>query len=309
MASEAETLSTLEKITDQVWRFAPQVGELLANDQTVREYSTARLSGGNGMVPARVERIESICRDTVSRLFGLSYSTSVDLDLAAVNIVDHHQLLNHPLLLGTNVIGNAGDLIGGGVNRPIVTFSCGNVTPRNEYMRRGFRLAGRDIPYFSSRERHDVVGTLPVREFDFVQRLVDHGEWSHLSADDRAFLEDFEATLNALDRSRCASHADQLSLAVHATWPMLFDETIRPGLRPLLYLPIEEVARQYLADLLAHDDNFLVDSLIDPRLAADVIEEFNGVQTAWNRGAARTSSGGEIPVRTSRYGCGWTGVG
>ncbi len=66
-------------------------------------------------------------------------------------------------------------------------------------MRRGFRFAGRDIPYFSSRERHDVVGTLPVREFDFVQRLIDHGEWSYLNADEQVFLEDFEATLNALD--------------------------------------------------------------------------------------------------------------
>ena len=68
---------------------------------------------------------------------------------------------------------------------------------------------------------------------------------------------------------------------------MLFDEAIRPGLRPLLYLPIEEVARRYLAELLAHDDNFLVDSLIDPRHAADVIDEFNGVQTAWDRAAGR----------------------
>ena len=287
MVGDAETLGTLERLTDQIRRFAPHVGELLGNDQTVREYATARLSGGSGMVPQRVERIEAICRDMIARLFGAGYATSAELDLGAVNIVDHHQLLNHPLLLGTNVIASAGDLLGGGAGRPIVTFSCSNVTPRNEYMRRGVRLAGRDIPYFSSRERHDAVLALPVREFDFVRRLADHGEWSRLDADERDFIEDFEATLNAVDRSRCASHADQISLAVHATWPMLFDETLRPGLRPLLYLPIEEVAGRYLAELLAQDDNFLVESLIDPRLATDVIEEFNGVQTAWDRAAGR----------------------
>ncbi|HEX9993476.1 MAG TPA: hypothetical protein VGB14_11155 [Acidimicrobiales bacterium] len=238
-------------------------------------------------VERRQRLVARAAQRVADRAFGADPAVSVEAaDCRAVNIVDHHQVLNHPLLLGTNIISNASRLLAGDRRRPIVTFSCANVTPSNAYMRNGFRFRGRGVPYFSARESHDAMYLAAVRPFDFVERLQAMGRWVEFEPADRDFLVDHQAFLNHLDYSHCAGHRDQLAVVVRATWPLLFDCSVRAAVPDLLYLNAEEVTRDCLVELLS-GDSFVGATLLEPGLRAQVVERFRGVTVAWDEAAGK----------------------
>lgn len=263
----------------------PVIAPYFSDDTPLGEYS-ARLRPGapHPVHRARQETLARAARQVARQAFGtLAGPAAVEAaDLRAVNIVDHHQLLNHPLLLGTNLIANASRLLGPADGRPIVTFSCSNIAPGNYYLRGGFRFRGRPVPYFSAREHRDVIYYAPSRTFDFVERLRSTGRWHEFAPADRDFLVDYQNLLTKLDYAPGDRHKDQLAVALRATWPLLF----RKPVPELLYLNAEEVTRNLLIELLGQD-NHIVDALVDPRLRAAVLDAFRGVVVAWDEAAGK----------------------
>ncbi|MER7168607.1 hypothetical protein ABT336_21380 [Micromonospora sp. NPDC000207] len=268
----------LELAVEQIKRYVPIIAPYYADPTPLGEYSAGLRHRPRHQVHAhRQEQLARAARRVATATFGADAPVVEAADLTAVNIVDHHQLLNHPLLLGTNVIANAARLLHGDVTRPIVTFSCSNVPPSNYYLRNGFQFRGRRVAYFSHSEYRDVIYHAPSRTFDFVSRLRRGGRLAEFTPADRDFLVHYEEILNKLGPGDRDRHRDQIAMALRATWPMLF----RQPVPELLYLNAEEVTRNLLIELLA-GDNHIAAALLDPVLRDDVLDTFRGVVVAWD---------------------------
>ncbi|WP_030986602.1 hypothetical protein [Streptomyces sp. NRRL S-1813] len=287
---EQRVRQAVDAVVGQLRTYVPDMAPYFEDDRPLGEYAKA-LSPTSGVAPEHAERQELIAtcvRRVLRRAFGPGGPADAVTarDIRAVNIVDHHQVLNHPLLLGTNIIANAGRLLSDGPAAPIVTLSCSNVNPSNHYMRNGFRFRGVDIPYFSAKEHRDVMYYLRPRTFDFVQRLHSLKRWSGFAPADQDFLEEYQHLLNGLDHSASPGHRDQLATVVHGTWPRLFSEELRPRLPDLLYAGAEDVARESLIELLA-EESYLSEALLDPVPRQRVLDTFRGVVVAWDEAAGK----------------------
>ncbi len=283
--TDSQAAANLAAVVEQLRRYVPIIAPYFTDGTTLGEHS-ARLRAGmpHPVHAARQEMLARAARRVSAQAFGIgSWATGITAaDLRAVNIVDHHQLLNHPLLLGTNVIADVSRLLGDPGNRPIVTFSCSNIAPGNYYLRNGFRFRGHQVAYFSAREYRDVIYYAPHRTFDFVERLRKAGRWTGFGPGDQNFLGDYQRLLNGLDYTHCARHKDQLAVALRATWPMLF----RTAVPELLYLNAEDVTRHLLIELLG-SENHIADAILEPGLRGDVLDTFRGIVVAWDEQAGK----------------------
>ncbi|MEU2556522.1 hypothetical protein ABZ589_33415 [Streptomyces sp. NPDC013313] len=281
--------ASLGEIVGQIRRYVPAMAPYFEIEAPLGAYAAGLHPTGVDPVHAvRQERIAAAVGRVLRRALGPA-APAVPVgaaDVRAVNIVDHHQLLNHPLLLGTNVIANADRLAGAGPRRPIVTLSCSNVAPGNHYMRGGFRYRGETIGYFGAKEHRDAMYCAPARPFDFVERLRALRRWDRFGPDDQDFLAGYQATLNGLDFTHTSRHRDQIAVALRATWPLLFSPALRPRLPDLLYATMEDVTRECLPDLLA-EDNPLSAALLDASFRGRVLDAFRGITVAWDEAAGK----------------------
>ncbi|WP_345033937.1 hypothetical protein [Streptomyces sannanensis] len=286
---EKRVRGSLDAIVGQIRQYVPSMAPYFEIDRPLGEYAAGLQPARVGPVHAdRQEAVARAVRQVLRQAFGpAAAEVSVDAsDVRAINIVDHHQLLNHPLLLGTNIIANADRLVGGGGRRPIVTFSCSNVPPSNHYMRNGFQFRGEAIPYFKAKEHRDAMYYTSVRSFDFVERLRALKRWERFKSDDQAFLIEYQGLLNGLDYSHTNRHRDQLAVALRRTWPMLFSQELRRDVPELLYANSEDVARECLVELLA-GENFLSAALFDAEFRQHVLDAFRGIVVAWDEAAGK----------------------
>lgn len=282
------TRARIDALINDIVKYVPPMGPYFRCGLPLQDYSlTLKRHGAHSAHRTRRQSLARAVSETLTSGRGPNGKTMPMVSsLEAVNIVDHHQLLNHPLLLGTNVIANADGIMSATTRRPVVVFSCSNVSPTNAYMRSGFQFAGQSIPYFSAREGHDAIYFTPPREFDFVERLRTLKRWRRFTPSQQAFLGAYQTHLNSLDYSQARSHRDQLSIAVQETWPHLFDPELRRGLPDLLYANAEDVARQALMELLP-TSNVISEMLFEPGLRNQVLEDLRGNVVAWDEAAGR----------------------
>jgi hypothetical protein len=281
--------ASIDATVAQFRRYVPLMAPYFDDQATLREHS-ARLAPTATRPPhaTRLELLARVAGEVARRAFGPSAllpEISAE-DVRAINIVDHHQLLNHPLLLGTNVIANASRLLGDGPRRPILTFSCANVAPANYYLRNGFCFAGKPVAYFSAKEYQDVMYHLDARRYDFVERLHATKRWREFTPGQQGFLVSYQELLAGLDTAHTTRHRDQLALALRSSWPLLFHPDIRADVPELLYLNAEEVTRDCLLTLLAQE-NHLAESLFDPVFRRTVLDRFRGIVVAWDEAAGK----------------------
>ncbi|GHH78992.1 hypothetical protein GCM10018793_30600 [Streptomyces sulfonofaciens] len=281
---------SLDSVVGQIRTYVPVMAPYFEDDRPLGDYAHG-LRTAPDVAPEHAQRQQQIAhsvRRVLQRSFGPGGPAArVTVEsIRVTNIVDHHQVLNHPLLLGTNIIGNAARLLSEEAPGPIVTLSCSNVNPSNAYMRNGFRFRGTDIPYFSAKEHRDVMYYLRPRPFDFVQRLHRMKRWAGFTPADKEFLEEYQSLLNGLDHSRGSRHRDQLASVVQATWPLLFSRELRPRVPDLLYANAEDVAREALIEVLAQE-NFLSEALFDAEQRQHVLDTFRGVVVAWDEAAGK----------------------
>ncbi|MDO0929506.1 hypothetical protein QQY24_30425 [Streptomyces sp. TG1A-8] len=286
---EKQVRASLDEIVGQIRRYVPSMAPYFEIGASLGEYAAELHPAHVDPVhAARQGRFAAAVGRVLAQAFGPAAPANpvTAADVRAVNIVDHHQLLNHPLLLGTNIIANADRLTGAGPRRPVITLSCSNVAPGNHYMRGGFRYRGETVAYFAAKEHRDAMYYAPVRPFDFVERLRALKRWSRFGPDEQEFLTGYQATLNGLDHAHTHRHRDQLAVALRATWPLLFSPALRPRLPELLYATMEDVTRECLLDLLP-EDNALSAALLDASFRGRVLDAFRGITVAWDEAAGK----------------------
>lgn len=277
----------LDEIINQIRTYVPLIEPYYSDSRTVLDYSRHLRKAPVSVVHRERQRLLlDVVRRVVDETYGGDLSRDIgSREIGSLNIVDHHQLFNNPLLLGTNIIPNADRILNGAVpgddRKVIVTVSCANIAPGNDYLRGGFRFRGRQVRYFSAREYKDVIYFMPQRRFDFVERLKSRSLLDEFDSEDQHFLHEYQDILNGLPLRQSDGHKEQIASAIRCTWPMLFGRDVRARVPELAYITGEDLATCALSTLLK-EDNFLSRVIFDAGFRSTALEQLRGVVVAWN---------------------------
>jgi len=282
--SNAEKLSENERLIRQIKKYSPQLGGLFDMHVSLRDYS-ASLYKFNP--PAEHLRRQEIIRkklaEKIEKLFGVGAMKGLKVNLSgalAFNIADHHQVLNHPFLVSSNIISSVGKFLQEEKQEAIVVISSGDVPPNNFFSRNGFTFHNHKVPIFSNSERESVSYYLPKRDFDFIAKLKVADLWRQFTPEEQKFLSAERDRIVSYDYSRCRDYNDQISLIIKNSWPYLFAPDLRKTLPELIFITQEELVTECLIELLA-EDNILSRCLFDREFRAEVLDNFRGIVVAW----------------------------
>jgi|GEM_PF-1442258 len=282
--SDAAKLAENEKLIQQTKKYSPQLGELFDRHVSLSEYS-ASLYDFNP--PAeylkRQELIKEKLTTKIKQLFGVDAIQKLKINFSgalAFNIADHHQVLNHPFLISSNVISSVSKFLQPKKSEAIVVISSGDVPPNNFFSRNGFTFHGRKVPIFSNSEREFVSYYIPKRDFNFIEKLKLADRWREFNSEEQDFLLAEYEKISGYDYSHCANYNDQISVIIKNTWPALFVPEIRKNLPELIYITQEELVTECLIDLLT-DDNIVSRCLFDSVFRTEVVNNFRGIVVTW----------------------------
>ncbi len=268
----------------QIKEYCPLLGDFFSLPGSLKEYSESIYNfKKNQVYIKRQEELKTRVVKKFKALFGPKAVEQLYLqfdDQLCLNIVDHQQVLNHPILISDNIVANAGKFLQKEKKPAIVVFSSGDVPPNNYFSKNGFMLHGKKVPLFSNSEKEFCSYYIPKREFNFVQRLKDQKQWAEFDHQEQMFLEGIDGLIRGIDFSSCHNYIDQISLIVNKTWPLMFEETLRTNLPELLYITQEEITTDSLLHLL-QNDNFITQALFDQQFRSLILDEFRGIVVTW----------------------------
>lgn len=270
---------------DQIKKYSPIFRKFFELDLSLKEYSEQIYKfNNNDTYIKRQEVVKSVILKKFQRLFGVDCQEKLNLEFdtqLACNIVDHHQFLNHPLLIADNVIANIGKFFQKEKAKAIIVISSGDVPPNNYFSKNGFQFHNKKVPIFSNSEKESSSCFLPKRDFDFITRLKDVKWWQQFSKDEQNFLEQEYQKIKELNFSGCENYNDQISVIIKNTWPRLFEEKIRKTLPELLYVTQEELTTNCLLKII-DQDNFITAALFDKDFREKIINHFRGIVVTWD---------------------------
>lgn len=290
MIQKAEITKEKNLLIAQIKKYSPIFRRFFELDLSLREYSRGIYDFPRN--PVYMER-QAIVKEEIlkkfKKLFGADSQKKLKIEFAdqlACNIVDHHQVLNHPLLISDNVIANVPKFFQKEKQPAIIVISSGDVPPNNYFSKNGFQFHDKKVPFFSNSERETSSCFLPKRDFNFIERLKKLKWWSRFNQAEQVFLEREYEKIKNMDFSGCANYNDQISVIVKNTFPFLFEEKIRPALPELLYITQEELTKNCLLKIIK-EDNFISESLFNPTFREKVISHFRGIVVSWDEQAGK----------------------
>jgi len=284
--SKSEVIAERDEIIRQLKKYSKQLEPFFDLDLRLNEFSSNLLN----FKPAdeHLER-QKVVKEKIdkkfSQLFGEDYKNNLKVNLdakLAFNIADHHQVLNHPLLISSNVISGADKLMKKEKQDATIVISSGDVPPNNFFSKNGFQLHGKRVPIFSNKETEFTSYFLPSRDFDFVANLKKADRWKEFNTQEKKFLEKELKEFQSYDFSHCDNYTDQISVIVKESWPRLFERSLRGNLPELLYITQEELTTECLIDIL-QDDNIISRCILKKEFRDKVIENFSGIVVAWRQ--------------------------
>ncbi|MFA5022220.1 MAG: hypothetical protein WC508_04040 [Patescibacteria group bacterium] len=269
----------------QIKKYSPIFKRFFEINLTLRQYSDGIYKFKHNPVYAkRQEIVKKEMLNKFKTLFGKDCQKKLNINFdqqLANNIVDHHQVLNHPLLISDNVIANIGKFFQDQKPPAIIVISSGDVPPNNYFSKNGFQLHGKKVPIFSNSETELNSCLIPKRDFDFVGRIKKSKRWSELNDKEQQFLVGEYERIKSLDFSNCNNYNDQITLIVNDSWPRLFASEIRKNLPELLYITQEELTTNCLLKILA-EKNFVTEILFNRQYREKILADFRGIVVTWN---------------------------
>jgi hypothetical protein len=273
-----------EIILSQIKKYAPQLRQLLELDIKLKDYPNNLFDfKADEEHLKRQKLLKNVIENKIEKLFGKDYKKDLKINLDGkmiFNIADHHQVLNHPLLISANFISNANKLIQKEKAEATIVISSGDVPPNNYFSKNGFTFHDKRIPLFSNSEREYCSYYIPKRDFNFVQKLKVSNKWKDFDENEQIFLIKESEKIKSYDFSRCQNYLDQITIIVKNSWPYIFDSKLRENLFELIYLTQEEIVTNTLIELLK-EDNIISRCLFDDDFRKKVLDNFRGIVVAW----------------------------
>ena len=276
--NKSEKIKVLE---DGIRKYSPVVAEFFDREENIINYSRSLYE--YQIDKTQEERQIRICREIenyIKRLFKIEDEINSPL---IVNIVDHHAILNHPILLATNFFANAYRLVDSDnkKKKPIVVLTSSVVPPNNFFNKRGFQYRGKKIPLFSTKYMHQASCFVDKIDFDFIKRLKDIEHWNQFNKEEQNFLITIEKEINNLDFSVARDYNDQISIIDRFLWKRLFHQEIRENIPDLFYLTQEEIMVHIFSEILK-GDNIVSEAIFNRDLREKVLKEFEEVTGCWD---------------------------
>ncbi len=274
-----DKIEQINILKEGIKKYVPVVAEFFDQEETIIDFSKKIFDYSTDKTYEN--RQNDLCLETqryVERLFGVKINITPPL---IINIVDHHAILNHPILLATNIIANAYRLFQNGVKQPIIVFTSSIVPVNNFFNKKGFELHRKRVPLFSNKEMHQANCFLEKQDFDFIKRLKDIDNWGMFGDGEKQFLLSIEKEILALDFSRAQSYNDQISIINNFLWKKIFHEDVRGNIPELYYLTQEDIARDLASHILC-GDNIVSKAIFDADFRQIVLNNFRGVTVCWD---------------------------
>ena len=280
----------LNEIANEVVKFLPSLAFFYRSEEILSEYSK-RINDykPNETHLKRQLRFKQKIKEKIQRLF--SKEELKKIDIGYINddwgveggIVEHHGILDDPLLLSVHLVSNFYKLLNRSEYGDIFTFATGNIPLNEPFRRSGFKLAGRKINLFPKADRDKVVYGLGKYDFDIVARLQKAHQWHTYSKEQQNFLQKITNIIKNIDFSNCKYIGDQLTKINFYLWPYLFEEKLRPNIANLISLEYDEIVIDYLIYVLNNEkESFVYQMLFNETFKQKVIQEFSGVPGAWD---------------------------
>jgi len=276
-----DKLQKIKILEEGIRKYAPVVAEFFDCEKTIIDYSKSLYDYPVNRI--HQERQKDLClvmEKYIERLFSVKISIKPPL---IINIVDHHSILNHPILLATNIVANAYRLINhqSGEKKPIVVLTSSIVPQNNFFNRKGFQFHGKKVPLFSNKKMHQAGCFISLHDFRFIDRLKEGDKWKEFDLKEQQFLLTIEKEILNLDYSTAKNYNDQISLIDKFLWKRLFSEDIREETPDLYYLAQEDVIWELLPSILG-EENIINKAIFDDNFREAILDNFRGLTGCWD---------------------------
>jgi len=280
----------LDEITKRIVELMPALDDFFSGNESISGYSSETFE----YVPSGVHRERQgiffdLIDEKISRLFTASEQLDIRLPDRSLGlkggVVDHHGILNHPVLLGVNVTPHYSRMFDRKENGDILTFATGNVPLNDPLHRRGFMIGGQRVNIFPKSDKNKIVYGLPKYTFDFVESQKKSGMWSERTDREKSTLNEMQALIDALDFDSCYSLGDQITKINFHLWPLLFAEGIRDNVSNLISLEYDDIVISYFKRVISdREDSFIHSLVFDKDYRERARDFFDGKTGAWNTG-------------------------
>jgi hypothetical protein len=280
--------SNLDSLTEKVLQMLPPQRPFFESEQTIESYSKQLFF--YKALPVYQERQKpflELINKKIARLFNTQEQKRIQLPNQSqglrAGIVDHHGVMNHPVLLGVNVVSNFSRMFDRTANGDIFTFATGNIPLNNYFYRRGFMVNGVHVNLYPKKDRNKIVYQYPLFDFDIVGSLQRTHQWKLHNKEAQQFLEKIQGIISNIDFSTCTTLGDQITKINFYLWPLLFGEDIRANVSNLVSLEYDDLISDFLVYLFENSpESFISQMLFNDELRNKTLIYFEGHTNAWN---------------------------
>lgn len=276
---------------NEIFKFNPSLKPFYDKDDTLIKYSKSLY---DFKIPDLYLERQKIYRRLIDKyikkIFSSTEQKNINLDLKnplIINTADHHGLLNHPILLGGNIVTGYYRLFNkkhADDNHDILGLTCGNV-PLNEVLNhRGFDLHNKHLNLFPKSDKHKLIQTLPKIEFNFIHSLERSKEIKNYSKSELDFLEKIENIIMKIDFSTCTKYSEQITKINYYLWPLIFAKDLRADVINLIQLEHDEILIDLLSEFFKDKESFVYQAIFDPVFRPTILKLFNGIYGCWEEG-------------------------
>jgi len=278
------------EIANEVIKYMPTLKAYFASKEFLSEYSK-RI---NDYKPDSVhlER-QSFFRqkllEKVNRIFNEEERKKIDLrindDWGVVGgIVEHHGILDHPLLLSVSLVSNFYKLLKRKEYGDALVFATGNIPLNEPFRRRGFMINGKKFNLYPKSYKNKVVYGLGKYDFDLKKKIIEAHEWHLLTKEEQNFLESINNIIKNIDFSTCNTIGDQFTKINYYLWPLLFEEKVRGNSANLISIEYDDIIIDYMIHVINTDtESHVYRMLFDKDFRDFILKEFEGKQGAWDQ--------------------------
>lgn len=280
----------INKLANEVVRYMPTLSYFFESQESLSHYS--KRINDYQPDPVHLQRqafFKQKLKDKIKRIFNESEREKIDLRIGddwgiVGGIVEHHGILDHPLLLSVTLVSNFYKLLRKREEGDILIFATGNVPLNEPFRRRGFMFRGKKYNLYPKSYKNKIVYALEKYNFDIQQKIVESHKWHLLSEEEQKFLTNISEMIKRIDFSSCQSIGDQLTKINFYLWPYLFEEKIRDNTANLISIEYDDIVIDYLIHVITNEpESHVYKMLFDVDFRNAILGKFEGVQGAWDK--------------------------
>lgn len=277
--------SQLNILQDGIRIDAPLVADFFEEHTSLGAYTTEINAYTAHPIHRERQRVlKETVRTLLLRTFSAEEIASANIDWDSdwkLNIVDHHGILNHPILLSTNIIANIFQMPS---ERPrgIVVLSDSGVPLNNFFHKRGLKFCGEQLNIFPSKDRHVMAYAAHLQQRLPLSEAAQRSE-KQWSESERVTIERMDNLLNTwAQHPTNTSYRQQIQRINYHLWKELFTPNLRPNIPDVFYISNEELGGALLDIYLQDAHNIFTQLLCTESVRRVVVDTFTNVTGCWD---------------------------